>query len=268
MVKSAVQHVPPRLVADHLLSHGRPLATLADVQDLTGLGASAAAEAMARARRAGHVFSPARGVYVPIPPAYRSWGVIPAMDFIDPLMTVMGRTYYVALLSAAELYGAAHQRPQAFQVMVSQPVPDRDLGRVRLRFYTRVGIGTIPTVSRNSATGTVRVSSPAATVLDLTARPTDAGGLSNVATVVAELVEETRLDARAIIDAAPLYPDAALRRLGWLLDLTQAMDTADLATVAPTPPRPVTMLDPNGPRSGPGNRKWGVVENAVVEPDL
>lgn len=263
-----MQRVPPRLIADHLLSHGRPLATLAEVQNLTGLSASAATEAMARARRAGHMFSPARGIYVPIPSAYRSWGVVPAMDFIDPFMVAMGRHYYVALLSAAELYGAAHQRPQAFQVMVSRSLRDRDLGRVRLRFYTRVGIDTIPTVRRNSATGAVRVSSPAATALDLTSRANDAGGLDNVATVVTELVEETGLDATAIIEAAAHYPDAALQRLGWLLDLTNAMDTAPLAELVPSRSRPLTLLDPNGKQSGPANQRWGVVENSRVEPDL
>ena len=33
--------------------------------------------------------------------------------------------YYVGLLSAAELFGAAHQRPQVFQVVVDKYLPDR-----------------------------------------------------------------------------------------------------------------------------------------------
>ena len=99
------QHkVAPRRLADHLLAYGRPIVSLAEVAELTGLTPKAAAD---------------------------------ALDFIDALMGAFGRRYFVALLSAAELYGAANQRPQVFQTMVDQPVEDRDFGRVRLRFYTR-----------------------------------------------------------------------------------------------------------------------------------
>jgi predicted transcriptional regulator of viral defense system len=50
----------------------------------------------------------------------------------------------VALLSAAELHGAAHQAPQVFQVMVDRHVRDRGVGRARLRFFasTHVAQGT------------------------------------------------------------------------------------------------------------------------------
>jgi predicted transcriptional regulator of viral defense system len=198
--------------------------------------------------------------------------VVPAVDFIDAMMAVMRRRYYVALLSAAELYGASHQRPQVFQVMVDRPVADRDLGRVRLRFYTHSRITAVPTLSRNTATGQVRVSTPAASCLDLATRPNDAGGMNNVATVIAELVEESALTAQAIVEAAGAYPTASLRRLGWLLDHVEAgLDTGVLqAALTPDEPgqRAVTLLDPAGPRRGHGDRRWGVVENVDVEPDL
>ncbi|NQW73136.1 MAG: hypothetical protein HQ453_10430, partial [Actinobacteria bacterium] len=97
---------------------------------------------------------PLTGFYVPIPPEFRTWGVIPALDFIDPLMRVLAANYYSALLSAAEIHGAAHQRPQAFQVAVDKRIKDRDLGRVCYRSKA----ADVPVVLKNSAAGVVRVS--------------------------------------------------------------------------------------------------------------
>lgn len=51
-------------------------------------------------------------------------------------MRALGRDYYVSLLTAAAMHGAAHQAPQVFQVMVDRHVADRDIERVKLRFYT------------------------------------------------------------------------------------------------------------------------------------
>ena len=40
---------------------------------------------------------------------------------IDQLMSYLQKPYYVCMLSAAELLGAAHQRPQQFSVMTTFP---------------------------------------------------------------------------------------------------------------------------------------------------
>lgn len=260
--------VPPRRLADYLLAHGRPAATLEDVAELTGLSPKAAAAALTRLKRNRELFSPHPGLYVAIPPQYRTWGVLPALDFIDPLMVALHRRYYVSLLSAAELYGAAHQRPQVFQVMVDRQVADREFGRVRLRFYTRTRIDQVPTVTRNTATGQARIATPGATALDLATRPIDAGGLSNVATVLAELVEEPRLTVDEVLAAAPAYPAASLQRLGWLLEQVGApLDLDRLADAVRDHSDSGVALDPKAPRRGHRHPRWGVVENTDVEPD-
>ena len=116
------------------------------------------------------------------------------------------RRYYIGLLSAAELHGAAHQRPQVFQVMVEQQVTDRDFGRVKLRFYSRAKLDRFPTVLPNSAKGQVRVATPETTALDPASLPQDAGGLNNVASVLSELVSDQRLTPSGLATSAPLYP--------------------------------------------------------------
>jgi predicted transcriptional regulator of viral defense system len=267
--------VAPRHLRDYLLSQGRPVVDLSEVAELTGLSLPSAVAALARLRQARQMFSPHPGLYLPVPPQYMGWGTLPAADFIDPLMTALGRRYYVGLLSAAELHGAAHQRPQVFQVLVDQIVTGRDFGRVELRFYARSKLTLVPTTARNTATGQLRLSTPAATGLDLARRPLDGGGLSNVATVLAELVGEGALDAEDVRTAMATgaFPTSALRRLGWLLEFVQAdLDTELLYQVLRSEydrgARASVLLDASGPRRGQTNSRWGVVENAVVEPDL
>ena len=126
---------------------------------------------------------------MPIPPEFRTWGAVPASHFIDPLMRYLGHDYYVGFLSAAEFHGAAHQRPQVFQVVTSGRLRDRAFGRVRIEFTTSSDTAARPVVERNTPTGTMRVASPEVTVLDLVAYRRG-GGISNVATVVGELVAE------------------------------------------------------------------------------
>jgi predicted transcriptional regulator of viral defense system len=269
--------VRPRRLRDRVLSEGRHVLDLDDVVTLTGLTRASAAAAMTRLRRSGDFFAPAKGLYAAIPPQYSSWGAIPATDFIDALMTKLDRRYYVALLSAAELHGAAHQRPQVFQVMVNKALPSKDFGRVHLRFYVNSRLDHVATEKRNTATGQMCVASAETTALDLANRPNDGGGLSNVATVLAELVLDGKVNATALADVAHSYPASAIRRLGWLCDLVSAdADTSELAaamerTLASRSAhgtRAVDLLDPSGPRRGPSDKRWGLVQNTEVEPDL
>lgn len=269
--------VPVGRLRDEVVGRGVGALSLNEVMATTGLSRAAATEAMRRLRRAGQFFAPAPGLYIPIPSEFSGWGVVPAMDFIDQLMTFLGRSYYVGLLSAAELHGAAHQRPQVFQVMVDRIVADRDIARVRLRFYQLARLGDVPVVLKNSRTAQVRVSSPEATVFDLVARPRDGGGLFNVATVIGELIDERKLDADTLVEVAGTYPLAVARRVGWLFDRdAEFVDTADLAgrlhefVSSRTDPRRrvVDLLDAGGRRRGATNARWGLVENAEVEPEL
>ncbi|MDA8117869.1 MAG: type IV toxin-antitoxin system AbiEi family antitoxin [Actinomycetota bacterium] len=272
-----LSEVPIGRLRDEVVGRGISALTLDQVIDLTGLSRGAAREAMRRARVAGHFFAPAPGLYVPIPSEFSSWGVVPAMDFIDQLMGFLGRSYYVGLLSAAELHGAAHQRPQVFQVMVDRSLADRDIERVRLRFHERAHLDDVPVVLRNSRTASVRVSSPEATVFDLAERPKDSGSLDNVATIYGELVEESKLDAAKLVEVASLYPLAVVRRVGWLLDSVSSYADASalseplhdfVVANSVKERRAVDLLAAGGPRRGEADARWGLVINAEVEPDL
>jgi hypothetical protein len=75
--------------------------------------------ALTRLSTKGRVLSVYKGFYLIIPPEYTSRGLLPPMLFIDSLMKFVDKPYYVGLLSAAALNGAAHQQPQEFFVVTN-----------------------------------------------------------------------------------------------------------------------------------------------------
>lgn len=213
---------------------------------------------------------PKRGFYVIVPLEYRAAGSPPASWFIDDLMRHLGAPYYVGVLSAAGLYGAAHQQPQEYQVVTEVARRPVQAGRVRIRFLRKRAFGRTPAASVKTETGTMRVSTPEASALDLVRyASTAAGGLSNVATVLAELAE--RLDPSRLVEAAQAESTLALaQRLGHLLDLVGAGErTGELAKMLAghgmrnTPLRPGRLT-----RGCPVDRRWCVIANEAVEVDL
>ena len=271
---SAVTEAPdgPRELADWLLARGRHWVSTEEVSALLGIPRTHVSPTLSRWRQKGLLFSPTKGVYVPIPPEYRSWQAVPASHFIDPLMRHLGHGYYVCLLSAAEAHGFAHQRPQVFQVMTPARLRHRSFGRVRLSFITSSYTATRPVVMKNTPTGTMRLSTPEGTALDLVMLPRRSGGLSNVATILGEMVQDGALDHQRLADLASQYPAAVAQRCGWLLELVTdfvegTVDLEALRKVAGGRSTPASLAS-HGPRSGPVDENWNIIVNASIEPDL
>lgn len=260
--------VPIHELPDRALSLGVHAFTTEDAAKAAGIRPETAWPALARLVSNRQVFSPARGLYIPIPPEYRSWGAVPARDFVDALMEHLERRYYVGFLSAAEIHGAAHQRPQVFQVVVDRDLRDRDFGRVRLRFITNRDAGDLPTTRVNVATGMVAVATAELTVVDLCNRPDLGGGLSNVATIVRQLARDDHIDAEKFQSLIDRYPLAALRRAGWMMEEFGELDGSPLLDVVAAESSEPSNLDPHGARRGRIVNRWNLRLNAPVEPEL
>jgi predicted transcriptional regulator of viral defense system len=251
---------------DRFIGAGRYSATVAELVEETEATPSAIRSALARLVEKRRAFSPARGLFVFVPAEFRSWGVVPADCFVDQMMQQLDREYYVGLLSAAQLHGAAHQRPQVTQVIVNSPVADRDMERVRLRFYASdAEFWKLPIQRRNSKTGTFAVSSPELTVVDLCGRPVLGGGLDNIATIISELHEEHMLTSPGFAKLVGLVAAHAVKRAGHLVESLTDLRLDDLA--AEVKVGEPTMLDPHGDRRGPVDRRWNVRVNVEVEPE-
>jgi predicted transcriptional regulator of viral defense system len=183
-------------------------------------------------------------------------------------MEHLGEPYYVGLLSAAELHGAAHHRPQVFQAVVAGNRPAITCGKVRIRFVARRNAAEIPTIPFKTPRGLVKISTPEATAFDLVGYPGHSAGLDNVATVLAELAE--KINADKLIKMAELSPIAWAQRLGYLLDLVGANDLTDGLAEYVGRKRPVpTPLARSIPFKGARkDARWLVMVNTMVEVEV
>jgi predicted transcriptional regulator of viral defense system len=255
-----------RAYLDVLQASGRYTFTRVEAAKALGLSDIALKNALWRLARTGRVASPRRGFYAIVPPEYRVAGSLPAAWFIRDLMEYLGRPYYVGLLTAASLHGAAHQAPQEFQVVTDRPFGVIEIGRVRIRFVKKVHLPRTPTIGVKTPTGEMRTSTPEATALDLVRYPEHCGGLSNVATVLQELAE--RLDGAELVRVAEADGEVAYaQRLGYLLDRAGRQEVARALAewVDARSPR-VTPLSPGAAITGAKrDARWRVAVNEEVD---
>ena len=159
-----------------------------------------------------------RGFYVIIPVQYVLRGSVPATYYIDQLMAYLSKPYYVCMLSAAELLGAAHQRPQQFSVMTTFPkrrvVSTRN---VIIDWFYREELPEDALIAKNTETGTIRISNPLLTAADLVQYQQHIGGLSRVATVLEELSEQINMKSQ-FASLASFVKKVTWQRLGYILE--------------------------------------------------
>lgn len=257
-----------RAFTTDLAAKGRYHFTTGEAQQFLEVSAPATRAALRRLRQHGEIVNPYRGFHVIVPPEYRRLGCLPADQFVPQLMEHLGEYYYVALLSAAELHGAAHHRPQTFQVMLARNRAPIECGEQRVQFVARHDLSRTPIMERNTPRGFLRVSSPAATALELVGYADQCGGLDNVSSVLNELVEV--LDASKLIDVARISPIAWAQRLGYLLDLTEHRDLAN--PIAEYVRRHAKVVAPlvrkKSITRAPRVERWKLAINATMEPDL
>jgi predicted transcriptional regulator of viral defense system len=214
----------------------------------------------------GRLIAPRRGFFVIVPLEYKSAGAPPPSWFIDELMRYHQQPYYVGLLSAAALHGAAAQQPQEFQVITNQQLRPATVGRSRVRFLLKKHVGRTPTVTIKTETGSMRASTPEATAVDLVRYPEHVGGWNNIAEVIAGLAE--KIDANRLAEAARIENDvAAAQRAGFLFERVGAADkTGPLAAWIEVERARVVALRADREAVGaPKDQRWRVLVNEEIE---
>lgn len=263
MSTSAMQYVTS------LASRGRYTFTTGQARAELGGSEVAVQAALRRLRKKGEIAMPARGFFVIVPPEYRNLGCLPAAEFVPELMAYLGAPYYVGLLTAAQIHGAAHHKPQVFQVVTHRNRRPLGAGRVRIVFVAKANLENTPTTETVTERGLLRASTPEATAFDLVMYSDHAGGLNNVATVIAELAE--RLKAEHLTKLARNgVPVVSIQRLGFLLELTGHGALAEpLASIIEEKSPPIAPLHAgHGLRGAPRDRRWHLGVNVDVEPDV
>ena len=251
-----------------LLRAGRIHFSFEEFQKALGVSHEAALATLRRMRKMLLVASPLEGFHLALSPEYERLKCPPPDQFIHQLMDHLKIRYYVGFLSAAELHGAAHQRPQAFQVAVSEQRRNLRCGEIFIQFTQRKKLDRVPISLVNSKTTQFRVSTPEVTAFDLVSSPSLGGGLNNVATVLSELQEA--LDPQKLADVSELFSHIIGQRLGFLLELVGAMKKTGALLKRLEPKMKVyTPLEPSRKMTGAKrNARWKVAINTDVEPDL
>jgi predicted transcriptional regulator of viral defense system len=188
---------------------------------MPGVSAEALRQALHRQQRRGRVIRLSRGSdhWLIVPLQHADAGAPPLETWLDRYMTkTLGIPYYVALLSAAETYGASPYAVMVTQVMVSERRRPITVGRHEVVFHTCSRIKHMPTQWHEAPDGRFRVSTPELTTLELVEREAMLGGMGRVREVLRELWAScTPKGLIAALQAMPEIPTA--QRLGTLLTL-------------------------------------------------
>lgn len=231
---------------------------------------AAVSKALKRLAEKGRVKRIRKGFHTIVPVEYANHGMPPYDWYLDDLMRTLDLPYYIGLLSAAGLHGAAHQQVQQLQIVVSRQERPLDVPGLSIRFFRKQDFTRTPLQPRKGHSGMLPVSTPEATALDLVRYSRHIGGLDAVLTVLSELAES--MDPGKLAAASTLEAETAhVQRLGWLLDHLGQTSLADAlhAALPTTKPLARAALDPSIPRIGPitGNR-WRILENTQPVADL
>ena len=185
--------------------------------------------------------------------------------------------YYVGLLKAAELLGATHQAVTEFQVVTNKRLPRIKAGRSPIAFYYRKNMAEVAKEGiqeHKTDTGSMKISGPELTALDLVRYPRAAAGLDHIVTVLADL--GGRLDANKLAALSASFERAVLQRMGYLLTLAGHGQKAYGVNerLMQQPPLPWVELEPalaSDPDFAPDpierDPRWNVIVRRIPEPD-
>src|SRR3972149_8651136 len=154
---SVKYNIVAEFVAD-LQSKGRYTFTRDEAQKALSLSGLALKKSLERLSKKKSIVLVHRGFYVVVPLEYRARGILPPEWFVRDLMQFMERDYYVGLLSAAAIHGAAHQQPQEFHVVIPRSQRDIQIGNLSIRFFKKAHLLSTPVIETKTSTGLDRKS--------------------------------------------------------------------------------------------------------------
>jgi len=240
-------------------------------QDFPNVTDQAINLALSRLSNKGRILSVYKGFYLIVSPEYSSRGVLPPVLFIHQLMQYIGKPYYVGLLSAAALHGAAHQQPQEFFVVTSSKQAPTKRKGLKINYIKKKNIPDNLIEKRKTESGYVHVSNPELTAADLIYYHKRIGGLNRTATVLNELAEAMK-PKNINQELMQNVPMATLQRLGFILENILQQNTLSEKLYNQLQKREAKLfrqpLKSGTATNGfPKNEKWKIIININIEID-
>ena len=230
-----------------------------DVSRLVEVSCPYAIKLLADMARKGALHRVGRGRYAVIPADVlygRQTYVADPYEIIDALMSEYGESgYYVAYQSAALVYGAAQQLPQALLVAVPQQRRPITIGAGRIEFIQVRAEKFFAYRTARYDDATFVISDSEKTALDCLDRYDLCGGVDEVSRTIAALLPEIDTAHRLLAYAPRMDNQALIQRLGLILErlaATQPVAEDLLVGLAHHVSRKAHPLrDPHGPAQGP-----------------
>lgn len=250
-------------------SKGRYSFTLEEVKNQFKKSDKAISQNLYRLKSQKKIVQIRKEFYALLPPEYAKQGIIPTSLFIDDMMNALGKKYYVGLVSAAAIYGAAHQQPMETFIVTEKPAMRNIKNKkIKLNFFVKKVWNNEDIVAVKTDAGYVNVSSPELTALDLLYY-VEQIGINRAITILEELVEVIK--PVNLSRTAKSYPQtAAIQRLGYLLEFELHNDKLSqvLFKIIVNKKGVNIPLMPGKNKIGESNAKWRIIHNVKIESDL
>jgi len=248
-------------------SQGRYAFTLDELKNQFQMPYPAIKQKLHRLKLKNEIAVIRQGFYAIIPAEYSKQGILPPYLFIDDLMKSLNKLYYVGLLSAAAMYGAAHQQPMGYTVITENPAP-RNIDKLNIVFFPKQTFLQEGIIQQKTAAGYINVSSPERTALDFFDY-IHKFGINRITTILQELTEAMKPANIAKI-AKQFSNTAAIQRLGFILENEVGAEKLSDALYKILIERHffVIPLSPQKEKKGEINSKWKIIINTEIESDL
>jgi len=212
------------------------------------------------------VLSLIRGLYAIVP---LDVGVKGADSFILHNFVIASHLvepYYIGYWSALNHYGFSEQIPRTTFVATTKPKMPLEIMNetyyfVRIEKKKFFGFDQIEMEGYK-----INISGPEKTIADCLDHPEHAGGIDEVARAI--YFNHKELDIKKIYSFAERMDNMAiLKRLGYILETTDLLDTYKDIFGRFSPSKGYPVLDPLSSRRGKYNSRWGLLLNFELKPN-
>ena len=245
------------------LAAGRVTFPLTDLLKETGLSTTAARNQLLRLGPRVVRVARVHQFFVIVGSEQMSMGAPPVSWWLDDYFQWLGHPYYVALQSAASIYGSTPQALQVTQVMTDQPRREIIVGRQRVQFFVKRGIERTLLQPLANAYAPLQVSSPEVTAFDLVRYASRMGGLARAVETLAPLLALLRTsDMKHVLETE--HEISTAQRLGYILE--QAGNTKLADAIYDWLPSRMAVIPlvatPIGAIKAPTIKRWQLLNNA------
>jgi predicted transcriptional regulator of viral defense system len=250
------------------LKQGRYTFTYEDISKEFSLSNEAISRGLLYNSKKQRIVKLRKGFYGILTPENSINGILPIYSFIDDLMKYLHKPYYLALLSAGILHGAAHQKPMVDFVITETPAPRNIITPgMKIYFISKHSWQQTDIVQKKGVAGYINVSSPELTAFDLIIY-VDKIKFNLAVTVLQELYEVMK--PSALKRVAKQMETSVIQRLGYVLDRFVEEETLSdtLQKVLKNRKIKAVPLSVKKPKNGEIDGKWKIIINTEIDPDL